>query len=302
MLRIFSVKRGGFTLVELTSVIAILAILAVFAVSRLSSFASRAKETVVKKDLLTISEAFVSPNGGYIADMAKIPGFSRSYLRVANLLVSTNLYGEVIDGSNNMRGIRVDEQYSIIKGLSSAEEFRTWSEERKRGWRGPYLKSFLGVFPSRSDRRFTDDATFEERGFFPAVDGLRLPSDFSDPDLSVYGFPGESAIIDPWGNPYVLQIPPAQAFSSHSATNVSDLQRFRYARIVSAGPDGVLSTPCYTVNETNDWREIGINWSNRRHRTISRQAGLVEGDDRSLRGDDIVLFLNRNDIDEGDVL
>ena len=33
---------------------------------------------------------------------------------------------------------------------------------------------------------------------------------------------------------------------------------------------------------------------------MSRQAGLVDGDDFSARGDDLVLFISRNDIDEGE--
>ena len=37
-------------------------------------------------------------------------------------------------------------------------------------------------------------------------------------------------------------------------------------------------------------------------RRMSRQAGLDTGGDRSLRGDDLVYFLFRADIDEGDAL
>ncbi len=293
-------RHGGFTLVELVSVVAILAVLAVFAASRVAGFASRAKVILAERELALVREAFVSSEGGYLADMRGIPGFSLSYLRLANLLVSTNLYGEVIDGTSRMRGLRVDDETLDVKGVAPAREFVSWNSERSRGWRGPYLKNFSGTFPARDDRRFADDATAADRGFFPEVAGLRLPEEFSRNDVSVYGFPGECALIDPWGNPYVLQIPPAQAFSSVTTTNVPDVVRFRYARVVSAGPDGVLSTPCYTFNATNDWREIGINWMDARQRMISRQAGLVDGCDRSFRGDDIVLFLSRNDVDEGE--
>jgi prepilin-type N-terminal cleavage/methylation domain-containing protein len=292
--------RGGFTLVELATVVAILAVIAVFVVPRIAGFAIEARETSAKKQMADICEAFVAPDSGYISDMGHIPGFSRSYLRIANLLISTNLFGEVIDGSDRMRGFRVDEENGRVKGLAKPSEFVRWNDEARRGWRGPYLKNASGVFPGPDYRRFSDDATAAERGFFPQVSGLRLPFEFNSGDVSVYGFPGEPAITDPWGNPYVLQIPPAQAFSPMSATNVSDTVRFRYARVVSAGPDGVLSTPCYTVNATNDWREVGINWLDARQRRLSRQAGLVDGADRSLRGDDIVLFLSRNDVDEGE--
>lgn len=295
-------RHSGFTLVELVSVVAIIAVLAVFASSRVAGLISRAKITAAERELALIRDAFVSAESGYVADMRGIPGFSLSYLRVSNLLISTNLYGEVIDGTSRMRGLRVDDETLDVKGLAPASEFVSWSEERSRGWRGPYLKNFSGVFPSRDSRRFSDDASAAERGFYPDVTGLRLPLEFSREDVSVYGFSGECAIVDPWGNPYVLQIPPAQAFSSVTTTNIPDIVRFRYARVVSAGADGVLSTPCFSINATNDWREIGVNWMDERHRRISRQAGLIDEGDRSLRGDDIVLFLNRNDVDEGEAL
>lgn len=300
MLRFKFTARCGFTLVELATVVAIIAIIAVFAVPRVAGFAMRSKIAVAEREMAGIRDAFLDVEGGYVADMRGIPGFSLAYLRVANLLISTNLYGEVIDGTIRMRGIRVDEDMPRIKGLAKHTEFTSWSFERGRGWRGPYLKNFRSVFPRPDERRFADDATFAERGFFPQVSGLRLPVVFSADDVSVYGFPGEPALIDPWGNPYVLQIPPAQAFSPAGATNVPDVVRFRYARIVSAGPDGILRTPCHVANATNDWREIGVNWLDERQRRISRQAGLIDGSDRSLRGDDIVLFLSRNDVEEGE--
>lgn len=300
MLRLKFTLRSGFTLVELATAVAILAIIAVFAAPRVAGFALRAKIVAAERQLSSINDAFTSVDGGYISDMRGIPGFSLSYLRVANLLISTNLYGEVIDGSARMKGFRVDEEGLSVKGLAKRSEFVRWNDELRRGWRGPYLKNVAGIFPDRGFRRFNGDATSAERGFYPEVDNLRIPGVFMDDEFSVYGFPGEPAVIDPWGNPCVLQIPPAQAFSPSSATNVPDVVRFRFARVVSAGPDGVLATPCYTANATNDWREIGINWLDARQRRISRQAGLVDGNDRSLRGDDIVLFLNRNDVDEGD--
>lgn len=286
--------RRGFTLMELVAVIAILAMIALFAVSRLGGLGDRARQIAADHDLKTIREAILRPDGGYLADMSGIPGFSLAYLRVANLLVATNLFGEVLDGTDHVRGIRVDDYQAtdaagrVAAGCAPWNAYVEWDGLRERGWRGPYVKHEIGVFPA-------DDG----RGFYPEVSGLRLPAAFLDPSVSVYGFPGEPAILDPWGNPYVLQIPPAQAFEG-GVTNVSDELRFRYARLVSAGPDRRLQTPCFVGNATNDWREAGMNWQDARFRRISRQAGLVDGTDRRLRGDDLVLFLRRNDIDEGE--
>jgi prepilin-type N-terminal cleavage/methylation domain-containing protein len=302
MLHFSRIRRHGFTLVELMAVVAILALVAVFAIPRIASFSYRAKITVAEKEMTILRDAFVDSESGYIADMRGIPGFSLSYLRIANLLIATNLYGEVSSDSNFLRGFQVDAEGLNIKGCARREEFIFWNDERSRGWRGPYAKGFSGRFPNASEKRFVDDADFYNRGFFPKIDYLRLPEEFSLNGASVYGFPGEPAIIDPWGNPYVLQIPPAQAFSAMSATNVSDSLRFKYARIVSAGPDGILSTPCFASNSTNDWMQIGTNWRNEESRRLSRQAGLIDGNNRAHRGDDLVLFLLRNDVDEGEEL
>lgn len=71
---------------------------------------------------------------------------------------------------------------------------------------------------------------------------------------------GDLEISDPWGHPIVLQIPPGPA-------------GLRYARLVSAGPDGLLTTP------PDD--------------PMAGRDGAL-----SARGDDLVQFLNRADIDE----
>lgn len=297
MLRGKSHKRNGFTLLELVVVVAILSIIVVVAVSRVAGVATRAKLACAERDLVAIRDAFVSPETGYLHDMGGIPGFSRGYLRLANLMLPTNLYGAVEGAAMYMAGFRVDDPARVEgpAGCASPEAFTRWNADSERGWRGPYLNSWTGEFPAASAVRFPGDATFGSRGFFPPLAGLREPDEFvnGDSGCSIYGFPGEPAVIDPWGNPYVLQIPPAQAFPGAN-TNLSDDVRFQYARIVSAGPDGRLQTPCFALNLTNRWETT---WS-ARFRRLARQAGRL-GDDIGARGDDIVLFLVRNDVDDG---
>ena len=288
--------RNGFTLVELVIVVAIIAVIAMLAVSRLSTTAEKAKYTAAENDLKVIATAFTDPGHGYLRDMRGIPGFSPAYLRIANLLISTNLYGTANGGDAN--GTRVDDVRQ--PGYARPEVFTHWNPESERGWHGPYVRHATGAFPTASDSRFPSDASFASRKFYPKLSGLRLPADFLNGlnGCSIYGFPGEPAILDPWGNPYVLQIPPPQAFPDRlgSNTNLPDEVRFRYARIVSAGPDGRLDTPCSQQNPPTWW---ATSW-NERTRRLSRQAGLIDGDDRRARGDDLVLFLTRNDIDEGE--
>lgn len=288
--------RPAFTLVEIVAVVAIIAILACVAVRSVGFLADKARTTAAESDLAAIRDAFVGEPDGYLADMRGIPGFSVGHLRIANLLIATNVYGRA-EGSDT--GERLDRDGGTTpRGCASAAELTRWSEERRRGWRGPYLRSAsLGDFPSRDAVRFAGDSSGEGRGFYPDLAGLLVPSDFKNGYMgcSVYGFPGEPCALDPWGNPYVLQIPPPQAFGG-AMTNVTDEIRWRYARVVSAGPDGVLSTPCFEVNATNVY---STSWTPRKRR-MSRQAGLVDANDRSARGDDLVLFIGRNDVDEGE--
>jgi prepilin-type N-terminal cleavage/methylation domain-containing protein len=118
-----------------------------------------------------------------------------------------------------------------------------------RGWRGPYVRTEGavrntnadrgGLFPAADERRWSGDTTFQARGFYAADGG------------ALYGSAGDLAVADPWGNPIVLQIP---------QTNLL------YARVLSAGSDGVLDTP-----------------------------PDVPVPDADSRGDDLLLFLNRAD-------
>ncbi len=276
----------AFTLVELAIVMAILAILAALAATRHDAFLKNARITLAHKEMQGIRDAFLAtdPTPGYLADMSPLPGFSPAYLRIANLLAATNLYA--------LGGRRADIDAGDWDNLHRAPPaaFRTWDGASSRGWRGPYLLSGgaaapVSVFPAPGDRAAPGDPTWAERGFFPETSRLSLPADFRNGN--VYGFPGEPALHDPWGAPYVLQIPPRQAFvlPSGALAPVGETERFRYARIVSAGPDGILSTPCFYAN-TN---AAGSAWG-----PAQRRASIFAGRPED-RGDDLVLFLQRHD-------
>ena len=282
--------RRAFTLLELLAVVAIVATVALIAVSRIGGLTERARTVAAERDLAEIRDAFVNPETGYLRDLRGIPGFSPCCLRIANLLVSTNLYGATADAAGRLRALRVDDVWQ--PGAARPQEFTVWNAQRERGWRGPYLRHRGSAFPARDDVRFPEDVPFGERGFFPPLADPGLPADFRTGrnGCSIYGFPGEDAVPDPWGNPYVLQVPPPQAFPG-AGTNIADDVRFHYARVVSAGPDGRLDTPCHAP--------VAAGW-NERTRRLVRQAGRIDTGDLTARGDDLVLFLYRNDIDEGE--
>lgn len=287
-------SRSGFTLLELAAVLAIVAILAVLAVSRYSGVTEKARLTAARSDMATIREAFMgsATEPGYLADLSPIPGFSPDSLRIANLLVATNLWASK-DGLRS-EAVRIDvETGRHAEGFAEGMAFRSWDADRNRGWRGPYVRLSSGeraatLFPAASAKRSPHDPTAEARGFYPALPAS-FPASFRNraDGRSVYGFPGQDpAIADPWGNPYVLQIPPVEAF-----TDASPSLRFVYARIVSAGPNGRLETPCFQARGTgvkDGWRD-------------ARLAGLRKGGDVSARGDDLVLFLSRADLYEEDL-
>lgn len=101
-----------------------------------------------------------------------------------------------------------------------------------RGWRGPYMQGATGTY--RIDA---------SRGFLPA-----------------YGADDDPALNDAWGRSIIIQVPTA-------AADPDPKQRNQFARIVSAGADGILQTPADRL-----------------------YPSLVD------RGDDRLLFLLRSDI------
>jgi len=236
----------AFSLVELIIVVAILAVIATITAQHLGDRLTKAKTTATRTQLHTVRTAITgSAEGpGLADDLRYVCGDGLALLRLANLLVHTNL----LDGS----------------------DIPLFDPASGQGWRGPYLSvassveneapERAGLFPEFDDKRFKNDTTFGARGFYRQK---------SDPegaiDTSPYGEAGDPAIGDSWGNPLVLQVPSSTAEPSMSLT-----RRWRYARLVSAGPDGILQTP--------------------RNRLAGRDSAGVEA-----RGDDLVLFLYRAD-------
>jgi prepilin-type N-terminal cleavage/methylation domain-containing protein len=236
---------SGFTLVEIVMVVAILATLATLVMFSVAGVRENAETTVATASLHSLRGAICgTPEApGYLSDMKHAPGFRSVELRIHDLLCP-----------------------------SSYPAFATYDPQAARGWRGPYVQDAQpvrntnaerpGLFPAADERRWPGDRTFLERGFF------------RDGSSSCYGLTGDHAVADPWGNPVVLQVPPTEAFALSS----SDAKRFRYARLVSAGPDGILQTP------------------------RDRTGGTQPDGTHPARGDDLVLFLNRTDMYESEEL
>ncbi len=232
----------AFTLVELVVVLVILAAVAALVLSNVDRTTDDAERIAATATLHTLREAIIGSAAapGLLSDMKYVPGFRSVNIRT----------------------------HDLLSDLSYPTEFRTYDPVAKRGWRGPYLRNTQGAanrnpsrngrFPSSDDRRFENDATFLQRGFY------------FDATTSPYGVMGDLTAADPWGNPIVLQVPPTTVFSN----TPDDAMRFRYARLVSAGADGILTTP------------------------LDRLAGMQFDGSKDIRGDDLVLFLIRADVYE----
>jgi hypothetical protein len=222
--------------VEAVVVLVILAALAGLVVPLVGTICQDAELTICRALLVTVREAICGTGGapGFLSDMATVPGFVAADMGLQDL----------------------------FEGSSYPE----YDLETRRGWRGPYLLPGRGVensnaarqgrFPAALEVRFAGDETFLARGFF------------TDATTSPYGVPGDRALGDPWGNPVVLQVPP------DPDGRVVPAERFRYARLVSAGPDGDLETP------------------------LDFLAGRLADGTAPDRGDDLVLFLSRGDCHE----
>ena len=68
-------------------------------------------------------------------------------MRMANLLVSTNVYGAA-PGSAWAGGLRLDvvPDARAAAGCAKGREFTQWNEEAERGWRGPYVRHAPATF------------------------------------------------------------------------------------------------------------------------------------------------------------
>jgi type II secretory pathway pseudopilin PulG len=82
----------------------------------------------------------------------------------------------------------------------------SFDRDTGRGWRGPYLLNATGHYAINNATGFT----------------------------SAYGSNGDTAVLDPWGNPIIIQYPSGVNGTSTPPT---------FARLVSAGPNGAIDTP-----------------------------------------------------------
>ena len=227
-------SKHGFTLVEMVTVVGILAVLALLVIQNVSFVRDDTEKTVTLTNLQAARDAFCGS------------GSTLGYLNDMS-------FDAVHSGTNTHVGYL----------LKQPPDSRAYDLVTRRGWHGPYLQNtrlvdntnleLRGYFPATNDRRWTLDDTFGERGFY------------TNDNRVIYGATNELAMADPWGNPIVLQFP---------TNELTAEEKMRFARLVSAGPNGKLDTP------------------------LDKLAGLETNGVVTRRGDDLILFLMRADIYE----
>lgn len=167
---------------------------------------------------------------------------------------------------NNFDNVYVHDLMANSRINQSSSASGSYDVAARKGWNGPYLDpSRSAPFPARNGMNPLFATNYQARNFY------------SSSGAALYGDEGASipyiAANDPWGNPIVLQIPVAGAFNfskiypaAPTAEQIKET-RLRFGRVLSAGPNGVIETTFNNAIASN-------------------------------RGDDIVIFLNRSDVNE----
>lgn len=234
--------QSGFTLLEAVVVIFIIAVLAGVVITATGGVAERAPRDTTVASMTELRNVIVSR---YYTDVGDVPQSLADILRCRD---------------NATFGLP-----PTISNLSA-----TPSPAVTLGWRGPYVLNSGASYMRDDVRKF-----LKEYG----------PSMGAAP-------PSQPTILDGWGNPIVIQIPnsildpipfetgkyflhgPETSPGVHSPLDV------RHARLVSAGPDGIIQTP------KDDADAVGQPYPT----SIPAQFP-----NRILCGDDIVLYLRVTD-------
>lgn len=233
-------SRGrGLTLIEMVVVLVVLVALGAIIVRLFGNLGEDARDQATRATMARVAEAIVG-TGGYAEAMR--------YARDDDDTVFVG-YGsglpwpspdEVTAGRDDHPQLRYlfVEPTDLLDYDSPNNQF--YDPVSRIGWR----EAWLDVTASTRYTVNTTDGFTDAYGEGDGADGANL----DDP-----------APIDGWGNPVVIQLPDVTAGA------VTDAE-IEHARLVSAGPDGVLDTPGDVLQPTV-----------------------------AQKGDDLVLYLNRED-------
>lgn len=229
-----SVHRAGLTLLELLVVLVILLALGTLLVPTLGWVGNQSQQIATRESMIRLREMLVNQ---YIPQMGELPR-PRAELTTGGSATRQNhpqLVYLFVNPDYHENGIDGDDWTGPETYLSG------------RSWQGPYpLHSGMEYFVRDTDTDLATGNNFTNR-YGLGNETTRV---------------GDPTVIDAWGNPIVIQEPNANLVSGGSATEIER----RHTRLVSAGRDGILTTPPDVLMPT-----------------------------AAERGDDVVLFLFRHD-------
>jgi prepilin-type N-terminal cleavage/methylation domain-containing protein len=214
-------KRRGLTLLELLVVLAILTALATIIVPVISMFGRKSQEVATRENLLRLQDLLVNR---YIPDLGggtyvSVGSGTNPYkgTRIGNMVANLPAPGAI--GYTNRTTYHPQLRYLFVNPDDSQyPETMNWVPNltalATRRWQGPYIRHSGGTYRIHVDE---------------VIDGI--DASFT----TVYGEDGDPTVFDAWGRPIVIQVPTVvDADTNEPGVN--------FARLVSAGPDGVIDT------------------------------------------------------------
>ena len=240
--------RRGLTLLELVVVLTILVALATLIVPTMGFLGSKSQAVSTQENLQRLQELLVNR---YIPDMGGstyVPPvgvtapnpYAASGTNIGNMVANLPAPGAVGYAARNTFHPQL--RYLYVNPDSNPETM-TWTSGATvlsvRRWQGPYVEHTGGTYAVSSGTA-TNNFTTE------------------------YGQDGDPTVLDAWARPIVIQVP-TQPDPTTGEPGVN------FARLVSAGPNGVIDTSEDVTMPTLDYSATG-------------------------RGDDVIMFLFHNDL------
>jgi len=252
-------RRHGLTLLELIVVLTILVALATLVIPNLSFLGQKSQAVATQESMQRLQDLLVNR---YIPDMGGNSYTAPTGDATTNPYAGTNIGNLVanLPAPSGVTSLLSSSTLTLSSTLSQSRnpthpqlrylfvnpdtETITWTAGTTlltpRRWQGPYIEHTGGTYSVSSGTATTDN-------------------NFTN----VYGLTGDPTPLDAWGRAIVIQVPT-------SPDPITGEPGVNFARIVSAGPNGVIDTPENVTMPTLDYTATG-------------------------RGDDVILFLFHTD-------
>jgi prepilin-type N-terminal cleavage/methylation domain-containing protein len=220
-------RHRGLTLLELLVVLTILVALATLVVPQLSYLGQGSQQIATRENLQRLQELLVNhyiPDlGGSVASTGSgVAANPAGNLPRPNMVVFPN--GSRQDHPQ-LRYLFINPDTETPFPTPDANILTT------RHWQGPYV--------THQGARF-GQVNSKSAGYLNGFTDVYGVADTASTDSSgntIITSPGDPTVVDAWGNPIVIQVPTAVQPNDPAGTTGSS-----YARLVSAGPNGVIET------------------------------------------------------------